>query len=458
MKTLRLVFVSLLVVACSSTITTISAQGHHHRDKYSPTVYLISVKETDTIYPCNAATMQQNIAATNAAIDQTILDYNETHRTGFQQTEKPMFIFSTKDNKFSFAIGGFINLRASYGFNDVVNNIDFVPYNIPIPGNYATKQRIGMDASTSRVYLKAIANSNTLGRVIVFMDADFRGGNAYSYTPRVRSAYVWFKGLTLGRDVTTFCDLSAAPTTIDFQGPNAYNFNFATMIRYEFSLWEDHFKMGMAAEVPNVSATYGDGTGNIFAAIPQRMPDFPVYAQFAWGENRQSHVRASAVFRNMYAYDIVREKNTSLFGWGVQASGRINITRFLDIFFNGVYGEGITPYIQDLTGSGLDFTPNPLKPTSIQTMPMYGWQAAAQINLSPRLSLSGGYSTVNVQRKNGYYTDDQYKQGQYIFGNVFFHITPRMKVAAEYLYGTRKDMNGIKNHANRINVMAQYNF
>ena len=458
MKTLRLVFVSLLVVACSSTITTISAQGHHHRDKYSPTVYLISVKETDTIYPCNAATMQQNIAATNAAIDQTVLDYNETHRTGFQQNEKPMFIFSTKDNKFSFAIGGFINLRASYGFNDVVNNIDFVPYNIPIPGNYATKQRIGMDASTSRIYLKAIANSNTLGRVIVFMDADFRGGNAYSYTPRVRSAYVWFKGLTLGRDVTTFCDLSAAPTTIDFQGPNAYNFNFATMIRYEFSLWEDHFKMGMAAEVPNVSATYGDGIGNIFAAIPQRMPDFPVYAQFAWGENRQSHIRASAVFRNMYAYDIVREKNTSLFGWGVQASGRINITRFLDIFFNGVYGEGITPYIQDLTGSGLDFTPNPLKPTSIQTMPMYGWQAAAQINLSPRLSLSGGYSTVNVQRKNGYYADDQYKQGQYIFGNVFFHITPRMKVAAEYLYGTRKDMNGIKNHANRVNVMAQYNF
>ena len=318
MKTLRLVFVSLLVVACSSTITTISAQGHHHRDKYSPTVYLISVKETDTIYPCNAATMQQNIAATNAAIDQTVLDYNETHRTGFQQNEKPMFIFSTKDNKFSFAIGGFINLRASYGFNDVVNNIDFVPYNIPIPGNYATKQRIGMDASTSRIYLKAIANSNTLGRVIVFMDADFRGGNAYSYTPRVRSAYVWFKGLTLGRDVTTFCDLSAAPTTIDFQGPNAYNFNFATMIRYEFSLWEDHFKMGMAAEVPNVSATYGDGIGNIFAAIPQRMPDFPVYAQFAWGENRQSHIRASAVFRNMYAYDIVREKNTSLFGWGVQ--------------------------------------------------------------------------------------------------------------------------------------------
>ena len=208
--------------------------------------------------------------------------------------------------------------------------------------------------------------------------------------------------------------------------------------------------------MPNVSATYGND--NFFAPLPQRMPDFPVYAQFAWGENRQSHVRASAVFRNMYAYDVARNENTSLFGWGVQASGRVNIAQFLDIFFNGVYGEGITPYIQDLTGSGLDFTPNPLKPTSIQTMPMYGWQAAAQVNITPRWSVSGGYSAVNVQRKNRYYTEDQYKQGQYVFGNVFFHVSPRMKIAAEYLYGVRKNMDSAKNHANRINIMAQYNF
>ncbi len=37
-------------------------------------------------------------------------------------------------------------------------------------------------------------------------------------------------------------------------------------------------------------------------------------------------------------------------------------------------------------------------------------------------------------------------------------LTPRCKVAAEYLYGSRKDMNSMKNHANRVNVMVQYNF
>ena len=105
---------------------------------------------------------------------------------------------------------------------------------------------------------------------------------------------------------------------------------------------------------------------------------------------------------------------------------------------NGVYGEGITPYIQDLTGSGLDFTPNPEDPSLVRMMPMWGWQAAGQIN-TPRLFVSGGYSTVRVQRSHGYYTDDQYKQGQYIFGNIFYSLTPRAaRWPAVHLYGSRK--------------------
>ena len=130
----------------------------------------------------------------------------------------------------------------------------------------------------------------------------------------------------------------------------------------------------------------------------------------------------------------------------------------LDIFFNGVYGEGITPYIQDLTGSGLDFTPNPTDPTRIQQMPMYGWQAAAQLNILPNLFISGGYSAVTVEKKNGYYSEQEYRRGQYVFGNIFYHLTRRFTLAAEYLWANRKNMNGEENSANRVNVMMQYNF
>ena len=447
MKTFRLLTAALLL-ASSASAQRYSNQAPE--SEYSPTVYLISAQEVETI-GCGCA----DVAARNrTAVANATQDYIETHRYGFQQVDKPQFVFTTKDNRFSFALGGSVTLRAGYGFEGISDNIDFVPYDIPVPGSYATNQKLMMDASTSRVFVKAIANSGVLGRVLVFMDADFRGGREGSYTPRLRSAYVSLGGFTLGRDVTTFCDLQAAPNTVDFRGPNAYNFNFATMIRYEVTFARDRLTFGVAAEMPNVSGTYNDN----FAALRQRVPDFPAYLQLSWGNNRESHIRFSGVVRDMYLRNVRTNKNTTLLGWGAQFSGRIKVARPLVLFMNGVYGKGITPYIQDLTGSGLDFAPNPQNAEKIQTMPMWGWQAAAQINLSRRVCLTGGYSMVRMEHNHGAVSDNEYRQGQYIFGNIFYNVTSRFRVAGEFLYGTRKNMNAAKNHANRANLMVQYSF
>ena len=81
---------------------------------------------------------------------------------------------------------------------------------------------------------------------------------------------------------------------------------------------------------------------------------------------------------------------------------------------------------------------------------MFGWQAAAQINILPNLFISGGYSMVQVQHKNGFYADDEYRRGQYVFGNLFYSLSSRCKVAVEYLWATRKNMNGDEpGHLNR---------
>ena len=448
MKTIRL-FISLLLIAfCAQNI---SAQRHdygHHKPK--PTVYMVEFAEVDTTCP-----IQESIARNNLVAQGVREDFEATRRHGFQQVHNPQFIFATKNNRFALGIGGEINLRASYDFKGAVDNIDFIPYDIPMDVTYANRQRVMMDATTSRLFTKAVINSDLLGRVVAFVDMDFRGGEEFSYTPHLRSAYVSMLGLTAGRDVTTFCDLLAAPETIDHQGPNAYNFRFATLLRYEMDFWEEHFKFGVAAEMPVVSGTYGDN----FLPLAQRVPDIPVYLQYAWGDNRQSHFRASAIFRNMYLHNKRSGENTSLFGWGVQASTHIELGDFFTIYGNGVYGEGITPYIQDLTGSGLDFTPNPANHEQIQTMPMWGWQAAGQVSIVPsRLWLSGGYSTVCVERKNGFFSENQYRRGTYIFGNIFYQITANCRFAAEYLHGSRKNWNGTMGEANRLSLMVQYNF
>ena len=300
MKTIRLLIVLLLLAS--------SASARHHlsrKDRYAPTVYLVSVHEVDTIY--NSGALRQAALENRAAVAEAKQDYLETHRTGFQQDDYPKFVFTSKNNRFSFAVGGFVALRAGYDFDGISDNIDFIPYEIPIPGNYNTEQKLMMDASTSRLYISAIANTRALGRVVVHIDTDFRGGAPGSYTPRLRSAYVNFLGLTFGRDITTFCDLQAAPTTIDFQGPNAYNYDFATLIRYEVSFARRHMTFGIAAEMPRVSGTYGDN----FAPMHQRVPDVPAYLQVAWGKDMSSHLRLSGIVRNMYLYNNRTQSTTS---------------------------------------------------------------------------------------------------------------------------------------------------
>ena len=136
----------------------------------------------------------------------------------------------------------------------------------------------------------------------------------------------------------------------------------------------------------------------------------------------------------------------------------IRIARPVVLFMSGVYGEGITPYIQDLTGSNLDLAYEGLDRDKVRAVPMWGWQAAVQVNPVGRLFICGGYSDVRVEHERSNEVLGLYKRGEYMFGNVSYMLTPSCKIAGEFLYGTRKNTIGIKNHANRVNLMVQYNF
>ena len=381
--------------------------------------------------------------------------FAETSRKGFQQPHNPQFIFTSPNERFMLGVGATVTLRTSYDFMGAMGNIDFVPYDIPMTKGYANQQRIMMDASTSRIFLKGVVNTERLGQIVAYTDFDFRGGDAFSYLPRLRSAYVQMLGFTVGRDVTTFCDLMAAPETIDFEGPNAYNFRFTEMIRYEHSWLNKHLTLGIAAEVPTVNATYGEN----FTAIYQRVPDGIAYLQYEWGKNRTSHIRVSGVIRDMYLHDNHSGKNTTQLGWGVQFSGHIEAGKWVDLYMNGVYGRGITPYINDLMGTPYDFTYDPNDPTRLQTLPMWGWQAAAQVNIMPgKFWLAGGYSEVHLEKHNGALSDTQYARGHYVFANAFYNVSRNFTVALEYLHGGRVNVSDAKSDANRLSIMAQYNF
>ena len=154
----------LLAVSAAS----VSAQTYQIRKdsvktgEYSPTVYLVSVNAPQP--PADEEALLEAAVLNQLAIDNAIRDYIETHHPGFQQDELPHFIFATKQNKFSFSLGGQVTLRASYDFDGISGAQDFIPATIAVPGTYATRQKFGLDGTTSRIFLKAIANSKKLGR------------------------------------------------------------------------------------------------------------------------------------------------------------------------------------------------------------------------------------------------------------------------------------------------------
>ncbi len=448
MKTFRLLIAATLLAQAASAQSYSAPEGSE-----TSTVYLIATS-ADSSQQDDTCSPQEKSKRNKEAIEAAVLDYQITHRSGYQELLQPILIIAQRENKFSFAVGGYINFRVGFDLDGSVNNTDFIPADIPIPGNYASRSKLMMDPTTSRVYAKGILNTRTLGQVEIFVDADYRGGSAGDYSPRIRSGYVAFKGFTIGRDVTTFCDPNAAVSTIDFQGPNAYNYNFATMIRYECNLANDHLSMGIAAEYPQYWGTYGAN----FASIPQRVPDVPFYLQYEWGYYRQNHFRASGVIRNPYMYNKTTEESTSLTGWGVQVSGCIQGSDWMRFKYSGVYGSAISQYIADFTGMGIDFTPDPDNSNLLQTTPMWGFQAGCEFLVGARTAINAGYSTAAIDDKNGYYSSEEYLRGEYIFGNLYYSVTPRFKLGGEYLYGRRKNTDSQRNHANRINLLAQYGF
>jgi hypothetical protein len=161
----------------------------------------------------------------------------------------------------------------------------------------------------------------------------------------------------------------------------------------------------------------------------------------------------------MYLHNNRTGENTTELGWGVQLSGHIEAGKWVDFYMNGVYGRGITPYINDLMGTPYDITYDPNDPTRLQTLPMWGWQAAAQVNIMPnKFWLAGGYSEVHLEKHNGVLSDTQYSRGHYIFANAFYNVTNNFTVALEYLHGGRVNASDAKGDANRLSIMAQYNF
>lgn len=365
----------------------------------------------------------------------------------------PRFAFAGKDNKFYMAISGFAKATASYDFGSVMDNPnEFVTSAIPMnpePGNGGLLQ---FSAMQTFLALNIVALPDNANRVGFFIGANLLN----DYGPQLQHAYLKWRGLKAGYDVSIFSDPGAVPAGIDFEGPNSITTVQTTLVSYTAKLGKNkEWEIGGGFENPFYSVTAGDGT----ASVNQRIPDIPVFAKYSWGEG-DSWVRVSGILRNMQYRDLLKEKNFNKVGWGVQVSGSAAVNSFLTAYWQGVYGDGIASHIQDLTDLNLDMVPG--GDGKMKSVKAWGGMIGLQYNLGPNVFATTTYSHVRTYADRYAGGDiswgEQYRYAQYAAANVFWNINSSLQTGLEYIYGRRVNYSGEQAHDNRIQASIQLSF
>lgn len=388
------------------------------------------------------------IVSTDRAGDNIIRVLQQSQLPHFHDSQAPRFLLMDREGNYALGIGGYVRAVVEYDFGGIVDDVDFIP--ALIPNRSGIKSQFQMDASTANIFLKLVGHSGWLGDFIVHTEGNFRGaGNTFKW----RNAYLSFQGVTIGYTYGGFMDASAMPSTVDFEGPNGATFYRSTQLSYAYRGW-GNLVVGASVEMPEVDVASGTKT----SVSHQRMPDFSAYVQY--GNKAGSHIRLAGVVRSMTYDNEISGKTADVTGWGVQASA---VCRMDDAWrFCGqiTYGKGISRYFNDLSELDVDLVERADGNGRMQALPMLGWYAGLQYNLSPSLFVSGTYSMSKLYSANGYasISPEGYRYGQYIAGNIIWNASRNLQLGVEYLRGWRKDFNQSSHHANRACLMAKYAF
>lgn len=378
----------------------------------------------------------------------------EAFPLAYNDPAAPRFIFFDDNKNFIFGVGGYVQLTGVYDFNGVEDYNHFTTSAIAMKGHQPGSS-YGMTFGQSRLFFKLVGNTD-IGRLVSYLEMEFEGPQN---TPILQQAFVQFKGFTLGKAWSTFGDMTAVPVTIDEEGPGSAIEIRQPMIRYTYND-NDTWLASLALEYAGVSIT---PDLKDIRTVRQRIPDIPVNIRYQNGNG--SHIQAGAILRNMYYKDDIHDKDRLKTGWGTMLSGKIRLSEANSFMFQGVYGQGIANYIQDISGmvsnggsgSGYDLVPSAGKTGRLKLPTMWGVFGAFQQNWTENLYSTLVYSYTRLQGA-GSLGGNTYKYAQYAAANLLWNFTEFGTTGIEYVFGRRNNFDHNYGNASRINAMVQYRF
>lgn len=368
-------------------------------------------------------------------------------------------------------IGGFVKGTLVKSFDPLATTDRFIVGSIPVgdsePG---AEEQSSLTANQSRVNLE-MREKTGVGDLRAFVEADFASSGD---TFRLRHAYGQYGNILTGKTWSTFFDPLAGPEEIDFEGINGRTILRQTQIRWFPRIGRD-WDLQVALEDPQSQVSEIDLSGSPDPGDPffnpgfgeeiesdgvSDLPDLVASIRRTWFG--RWHLKTAFVWhqvRAQYSQQPSLPKESEA-GWGLSTSGAFKAGWLDDrdnIKFQLIFGDGISHYVNDPSSvGGLDgvFTPDG---SSIKTLPILAGFAAYQHWWNDTLRSNFIVSGVEIDNAS-FQPDDAYKRTIRASTNLFWSPTPRVDVAAEFIWGQRTNRDGQEGDASQIQFATKYRF
>ncbi|MCG7535151.1 DcaP family trimeric outer membrane transporter [Pseudoalteromonas sp. OOF1S-7] len=351
--------------------------------------------------------------------------------------------------------GGYIKLDAIWSdFSDGslssqhIGRDFYIPSTTPVNGGEPKDAVFDMHARQSRFNLATNTKLDDGSSIQTKIELDFiasTGGNervTNSYSPRIRQAYVTYKGWLFGQAWSNFQNVSALPETLDFVGPaDGTVFVRQAMAKYTIGNWS------FSAENPESTITSEGGARVV--TDDASMPDFTARYTYKadWG-----HLVVAALGRELtYKVATADESETS---FGISASGRVNFGDN-NLKFMLTQGQGLGRYVGLNAAHGAVYDGKDLHAidsTSGFIAYQHYWHPQWRSTF-----LYSFFSADNDKDLLGITVDPTESTTSYS-ANILYSPVKKLTFGAEYKVATRETESGAEGDLDRLQLSVKYVF
>jgi len=344
-------------------------------------------------------------------------------------------------------IGGYAKSDVTFDVRPAGDQERFIPSSIPIPAPADFSNSI-ISVRPSRINVDFLVPTEIARTIRFFLEVDFFGSS--STTPRLRHAYAQGKNLLIGQTFSNFMDPDAGPDTLDFQGPNSQVSIRNPQLRYTFRLGKKT-TTSIAIEKPSSDVAFK--TPDFSAQPNSPSPDgtFQFRHEMDFG-----HVQFSALLRDISAF-LPNGRTDSVFGWGLNLAGLFKLFDKDAFVYQGAYGNGISRYINDTSGLGIDAAVISAQKPELEAVPtigIYGGYQHFWISKLRSSAVIGYLQSENIPAQ----VNSAFHRSGYSAANLIWTPIAQLSLGTEFLYGWRVNKDGSTGNAPRIQLSAKYNF